>query len=65
MTAHLVSQAVQTDPVVVLGSQAHVYLSDGGSCIHSLEGCRGLHQAGHVKSKTVCQYCLRNRRLGE
>ena len=59
------SQAVQTDPVVVLGPQSHVYLSDGGGCVHSIEGCRGLRQAGHIKSKTLCQYCLRNRRLDE
>ena len=55
------SQAVQTDPVVVLGPEDRVYLSEGGDCGHVSQNCRGLRQAGHVKTKKVCQYCIRHR----
>ena len=54
------TQAVQTEPVVVLSPQDRVYLSEGGDCVHGCENCRGLRQAGHVKSKKVCQYCIRS-----
>ena len=55
------SQAVQTEHVMVLASQDRVFLSEGGDCVHCCENCRGLRQAGHVKSKKVCQYCIRSR----
>ena len=57
------SSAVQTDPVVVLTSSDRVYFSEGGDCSHVCENCRGLRQAGHVKSKKICQYCVRSQNL--
>ena len=57
------TQATQTDSVVVLGSEDHVYVSGGGECVHVCRNCRGLRNAGSVKHKTLCQYCLRNQKV--
>ena len=57
------SQAVQTDPVVVVGPSDKIYFSEGGDCGHVCENCRGLRQAGCIKSKKICQYCVRSRNL--
>ena len=54
-----VSQTTQTEPVIVLSADSSVFMSQGGHCIHCEIGCRGLRNAGHIQSKTVCQYCLR------
>ena len=58
-----VSQSTQTEAVVVLGPESSVFMSDRGHCAHSDSSCRGLRNAGHVQSKTVCHYCLRKHNL--
>ncbi|CAE7245904.1 GIP [Symbiodinium sp. CCMP2456] len=56
-----VSQATQTDPVVVLDPGEYVYISGRGDCVHRDQECRGLRRAGVVNAKAVCQYCLKGR----
>ena len=53
------SQITQTEPVVILTPDSSVYTSAGGHCIHCEIGCKGLRNAGHIHTRSVCQYCLR------
>ena len=57
------TQATQTSPVVVLNPEDSVHVSGGGECIHVCRNCRGLRNAGSVKQKAICQYCVRNQKV--
>ena len=57
------TQATQTRPVVVLNPEDSVHVSGGGECIHVCRNCRGLRNAGSVKQKAICQYCVRNQKV--